>query len=136
MPKVAITIANRIDRTDLFVNKAGVLDWSTIPAEDAFRFVTGHEIAHVIHVDHGLYLEMAIDGVLLGIKRRPVPGLSPGRGESARNARLLDRVQGRMDGTELRARSLLVSCLQPAGLVVSACGIARGVPLVCAQGRC
>jgi len=69
-PKVLITIANRIDLDAFASTKAYVLDWSAIPAEDAYRFVTWHEIAHVIHVDHGLYFEMTLDGVAQDIKRR------------------------------------------------------------------
>ena len=67
---VLITITNKIDLDAFAGNKAGVLDWSTIPAGDAFRFVAWHEIAHVIHLDQLLYFNMSMDGVPLDIKRR------------------------------------------------------------------
>jgi hypothetical protein len=66
-----ITLANKIDLDAFAMNKSGgVLDWSAIPAEDAYRFLAWHEIAHVIHVDQMLYFEMDINGVPLDIKRR------------------------------------------------------------------
>lgn len=67
---VVITLTNRIDLDAFAANKSGgVLDWSAIPAEDAFRFLAWHEIAHVIHIDQMLYFEMDIAGTPLGIKR-------------------------------------------------------------------
>jgi len=66
-----VTLTNKIDLDAFSVDKAsGVLDWSAIPVEDAYRFVAWHEIAHVIHVDQMLYFEMAIDGTPLEVKRR------------------------------------------------------------------
>jgi hypothetical protein len=80
-----ITPPNKIELDAFTANKASaVLDWSAIPAEDAYRFVAWHEIAHVIHVDQMLYFEMAIDGRPLEIKRRvwrlakPAPTAMPG----------------------------------------------------------
>ena len=67
---VLITITNKIDLDAFAVNKAGVMDWAAIPAEDAFRFVAWHEITHVIHLDQLLYFNMDMDGVPMDIKRR------------------------------------------------------------------
>ena len=55
---VLITITNKIDLDAFAGNKVGVLDWTAIPAEDAFRFVAWHEIAHVIHLDQLLYFNI------------------------------------------------------------------------------
>lgn len=67
---VVITLANKIDLDAFAVNKAGVMDWTAIPAEDAYRFVAWHEIAHVIHLDQLLYFEMAMAGIPMDIKLR------------------------------------------------------------------
>ncbi|EFL51852.1 hypothetical protein DesfrDRAFT_1387 [Solidesulfovibrio fructosivorans JJ]] len=65
-----ITIANKVDLDTLGKNPARVLDWSAIPAEDFYRFLTWHEIAHVIHMDAMTYFRMDMDVTPTDIKRR------------------------------------------------------------------
>ncbi|MEA4856055.1 hypothetical protein [Solidesulfovibrio sp.] len=65
-----ITIANKVDLNTLGKNPARVLDWSAIPAEDFYRFLTWHEIAHVIHMDAMTYFRMDMDVTPTDIKRR------------------------------------------------------------------
>ncbi|MEL7640734.1 MAG: hypothetical protein AAGU21_13915 [Solidesulfovibrio sp.] len=65
-----ITLANKIDLDAFAVNKTGVLDLAAIPAEDAYRFVTWHEIAHMIHLDALTCFNMDMDVTPTAIKRR------------------------------------------------------------------
>ncbi len=65
-----ITIANRVDLDTLGKGPARVLDWTAIPAGDVYRFVTWHEIAHVIHMDAMTYFNMDMDVTPVDIKRR------------------------------------------------------------------
>lgn len=65
-----ITIANKADLDTLGKNPARVLDWSAIPAEDFYRFLVWHEIAHVIHMDAMTYFRMDMDAVPATIKSR------------------------------------------------------------------
>ncbi len=65
-----ITLANKIDLETLGKNPSRVLNWSAIPAEDFYRFLTWHEIAHMIHVDALTYFNMDTDATPTDIKRR------------------------------------------------------------------
>jgi len=65
-----ITIANKVDLDTLGKNPSRVLDWTAIPAEDFYRFLTRHEIAHVIHMDALTYFNMDMDATPMDIKRR------------------------------------------------------------------
>jgi len=65
-----LTLANKIALDVFAVNKTGVLDLAAIPAEDAYRYVVWHEIAHVIHLDALMYFNMSMDVTPVDIKRR------------------------------------------------------------------
>lgn len=65
-----ITIANKVDLDTLGKNSARVLDWTAIPVGDFYRFLTWHEIAHVIHMDALTYFNMDMDVMPTDIKRR------------------------------------------------------------------
>ena len=66
---VLITITNKIDLDAFAVNKVGVLDWSVIPVEDAFRFVLWHEIAHVTHLDPWLCFNTDLGAFSMKVRR-------------------------------------------------------------------
>lgn len=65
-----ITLANKVDLETLGKNPSRMLDWNAIPTEDFYRFLTWHEIAHVIHMDALTHFNMDMDATPMDIKRR------------------------------------------------------------------
>lgn len=65
-----ITLSNAIDLDAFAVDKTGILDLGAVPAENVYRFVAWHEIAHVVHVDAITYFNMDMDVTPVDIKRR------------------------------------------------------------------
>ncbi|UJX41093.1 hypothetical protein K9F62_20840 [Desulfovibrio sp. JY] len=65
-----IALSNVIDLDAFAGNKTGILDLGAVPAEDVYRFLTWHEIAHVIQMDAMTYFRMDMDATPADIKRR------------------------------------------------------------------